>query len=706
LHFFNNILLLIFLTLGLFSFSGCGDDDEVTGNQETATSDTDNTSNESEEETNETTQTEETKTVTKKLLAIYMVGSDLEGTNGYAGTRDFQEIIKGVEEQYNNDLTDKLDIIVAFGGTNKDGWRGMKIANFTQILEDSKDTFVEPESQETLSTFGNSDNYLFKDDSFNMGDDASLKYFLNYLKTNNPLSDYNKTTLVMWDHGGAYGLFGNDENYNNDGLTLVELKESFDEADLKFDVIGFDACLNGNIEIAKTIKTHADYLIGSEELEPGHGWNWTNLIKSYEQNNTIEDFGKSLIDNFVLNSSHTEADEDGNFQSGGEKTLSIVKLANLDSLITELNTVASLLEDKLDDEEFFKKVSEVALKTQFYGKHKPSDKRTAGVAFDLKHFATLLENNTTDENIKNALSSLISSVENYVVYSKDDGTKPNSFGVSIAHIDLISLKTDKAYSQTEQAISDEWFNLLDAYRSVASNDQTPPTIGTVETGYEIENKSVLITKLTDNVIVYGADALFGYKENDTFHIMRSEGFIQDGDSTSTDYYAFTWDQKTVYMSYNGEDIELPLFAEKRVLENGQNYTYYSILLDNGNENTEEFLTIVLDSNQNFSKYYIEQNNLDADGNVIHDRSNKNRTFKVGDSFQFISIDIDMTAFNQATTEDDKFKAFNFENVIADINFTSVPTFKVGDSSHSLENYMILAYDNFDNTQFTELLDYQ
>lgn len=58
----------------------------------------------------------------KKLFALYLLGSDLE-RKGNAGTNDLNEIVAGYNS-LNDQQKSKLDIIIAFGGANKDNWRG------------------------------------------------------------------------------------------------------------------------------------------------------------------------------------------------------------------------------------------------------------------------------------------------------------------------------------------------------------------------------------------------------------------------------------------------------------------------------------------------------------------------------------------------------------------------------------------------------
>jgi hypothetical protein len=91
--------------------------------------------------------------------------------------------------------------------------------------------------------------------------------------------------LDFWDHGGGWRGFGWDDNTitasspNAQNLTLAKLdtgiQSGLASAGLaKFDIIGFDACLMATVEVANTLKGYSSYLLASEEVEPGHGWDY------------------------------------------------------------------------------------------------------------------------------------------------------------------------------------------------------------------------------------------------------------------------------------------------------------------------------------------------------------------------------------------------------------------------------------------------
>ena len=222
----------------------------------------------------------------RKLLAIYMVGSDLE-ENDRAGPTDLVELIDGYDALPDSQA---VEVIVAFGGARTDGWRGMKFASISQLTTDAQDM-----------EFGNetgSNAYLYQADGAHMGDESSLKLFLDYLRDG--YANFDQRFLTFWDHGNSYKGFGDDTNFNGDALLLDEIERAFQRSQPgRFDLIGFDACLMATVEVAKVIEPHAKYIIASEALEPGHGWLWSAVIQLYAQEGSITEAGKQMVDNFV-----------------------------------------------------------------------------------------------------------------------------------------------------------------------------------------------------------------------------------------------------------------------------------------------------------------------------------------------------------------------------------------------------------------------
>ena len=110
--------------------------------------------------------------------------------------------------------------------------------------------------------------------------------------------------LVFWDHGANIEGFGNDENFDGDPLQLWEIQDALSKSQENYHVIGFDSCLMATLEVAKVVNGKADFLLASEELEPGHGWNWKHVLEAYANAADAKNGAISIIDNFVAKGSH------------------------------------------------------------------------------------------------------------------------------------------------------------------------------------------------------------------------------------------------------------------------------------------------------------------------------------------------------------------------------------------------------------------
>jgi len=100
---------------------------------------------------------------------------------------------------------------------------------------------------------------------------------------------------VFWDHGGG-SLTGVclDEQHGG-SLTLPEIDEALSKAGTRMDVVGFDTCLMATLENAQMMARHADYLVASEETEPGGGWAWDAWPAWFEETEDGSPVGLNVI---------------------------------------------------------------------------------------------------------------------------------------------------------------------------------------------------------------------------------------------------------------------------------------------------------------------------------------------------------------------------------------------------------------------------
>jgi hypothetical protein len=75
----------------------------------------------------------------------------------------------------------------------------------------------------------------------------------------------------------------------------------------KFDVFGFDTCLLSDYTALQALGGLADYYVASQEVEPGHGWNYEGLLP-YNEDGIVSspvEYAKSIVDYFYHHSSQT-----------------------------------------------------------------------------------------------------------------------------------------------------------------------------------------------------------------------------------------------------------------------------------------------------------------------------------------------------------------------------------------------------------------
>lgn len=176
----------------------------------------------------------------------------------------------------------------------------------------------------------------------NTGDPALLSDFIRESILRFPATNY---ALIISDHGASWPGVGGDESADHDTLTLSELDEAIGAGLAgagvdKLDMIGFDACLMATFEVASTLAPHADRLLASQELEPGHGWDYTALEAAY-RGADVDGLGSALIDAF--------RNQALAFGTENEITLSLVDLENFAVVDTAVQEFAAAMIERVED---------------------------------------------------------------------------------------------------------------------------------------------------------------------------------------------------------------------------------------------------------------------------------------------------------------------------------------------------------------------
>lgn len=209
-------------------------------------------------------------------IMVFMCGTDLESEYGMA-TADLNEMLYAT-------VGDQVQIIVETGGTSN--WRNSVISSQTNQRYRVTDTGLE----RLESDLG----------ARPMTAPDTLRDFVSYCADRYPANRY---ALIFWDHGGgSLTGYGYDQVFPQEGsMSIDEIDAALSGAGVTFDWIGFDACLMATLETAYMSNRHADYLIASEETEPGIGWYYTDWLTalSVDPSMSTPDIGRRIIDSFT-----------------------------------------------------------------------------------------------------------------------------------------------------------------------------------------------------------------------------------------------------------------------------------------------------------------------------------------------------------------------------------------------------------------------
>lgn len=154
-------------------------------------------------------------------------------------------------------------------GPNASGSNGVKDAARYLVLKDNDSKNI---NSPVLKELGPTD----------MGKPAALKDFLAWGMKNFPAEHY---LVIMNDHGG--GFTGALQDATNDSfMSVPQMRDALVGAEKETGVskdrviLGYDACLMGQAEVAYEMKDAAGILLASEEMIGGTGWPYGPILAS------------------------------------------------------------------------------------------------------------------------------------------------------------------------------------------------------------------------------------------------------------------------------------------------------------------------------------------------------------------------------------------------------------------------------------------
>ena len=359
-------------------------------------------------------------------IMVYMCGADLESRSGMA-SRDLQEMLQAGS-------SDKVNLIIYTGGAKQ--WQNNVISSSTNQIYQVK----------------NGKLSILEDNVGNvpMTRPENLSGFIKYAAKSFPA---NRNILIFWDHGGgSTGGYGYDEKFASAGaMSLGGINKALKDGGVTFDFVGFDTCLMATVENALLVSNYADYLVASEETEPGVGWYYTDWLTALSKDTSIDtlQLGKIIIDSFT--------DACAKTCPGQKTTLSLVDLCELSQTVpAELADFAKTTSEQINTNEYHAVSSARSSSREFAGNKIDQ--------VDLVDFANKVGTSEAKELSKTLLES--------IKYNRTSSTMTNAYGLSIYFPYRTTRKVDTMVDTYEDiGMDEEYAKCIQSFASMETAGQ-------------------------------------------------------------------------------------------------------------------------------------------------------------------------------------------------------------------------------------------
>lgn len=445
-------------------------------------------------------QTNEAAAKLKKLnksdwtICVYMCGTDLESGYG-AATNDLIEMLEA-------DIPNDVTLLVMTGGTKE--WNPQE-ADKTAVKEKriKKNAYKTPDNEHTQIYRVDDDNmslvYTYKE-NLNMGSAQTLAEFVEFALAYAPSENL---MVECWDHGGGPTGGVELDEYTGDIISIADVSRTaeaiYNARGEKTEIFGFDTCLTSNIETVSALAPYGEYLVASEEVEPGSGWYylWLNVLnEANKAKRTAEpiEIGKRIVDEYGKTNNLNDT-----WENSLGLTLNLIDLSQAPKALEALDNMAKELNEKLDKPDEY---ADIARATEDVQK---TYQGMTGVV-DLYDFAyKQLDNLETAQAVIDAIGTPPGNTPEYfigdvqgenplVLYRGTGVTLNNSLGVGFYYPTIQTIIGNEEDSASKRADIYDTVSTSESYASyirelLLKTDKLQVFTGSLKTNPDLENST-------------------------------------------------------------------------------------------------------------------------------------------------------------------------------------------------------------------------
>lgn len=217
-----------------------------------------------------------------------------------------------------------------------------------------------------------------------------------------------------------------------------------------FDLLGMDACLMSNLEVAYQLRDHVRYLVASEENEPGEGWPYHHILRRLVGDPTMETAGFA---------SGIVADYISWYRRGGIVTQTAMDLSQLPDMTGPLDEFAGRLTIVMAD-----------VYTDIWKAQRKATKFWHNTLWDLGHFCQEFGQISQVAGLGEAARDVWAALEpgdgRFLVAESHRGDKVQQCrGVTIYLVPPIT-EISRFYHELDFSRNHAWTTMLESYHAV------------------------------------------------------------------------------------------------------------------------------------------------------------------------------------------------------------------------------------------------
>jgi len=219
----------------------------------------------------------------------------------------------------------------------------------------------------------------------------------------------------------------------------------------KFELIGLDACLMGQLEVFTALEPYARYAVASEEVEPALGWAYTGFLQALHQNPDMSgaELARTIVETYIeedqavvdraaraeylgqnsplaglFGSAANVSPEQMAREIGQKSTLAAIDLSRISVLNARMNDLAYALQN-VDQKAPATGRNYAQSFTNIFGSGVPDS------YIDLGNFLQLLRQNPASAPVRSAVNDALVAMDQAIVAEKHGAKTPGATGIAI-----------------------------------------------------------------------------------------------------------------------------------------------------------------------------------------------------------------------------------------------------------------------------------